>query len=108
MSDTAEDLQEGLRVRAGRGAGELPIIDTREAEDDDIEEGSDESMSTLCGRLCDMLLTDQLACDVQVTLLPSTVKYNEALSADSLLWEDPEQYTQSLGLKKTQIYSFIN
>ena len=71
MSDTAEDLQEGLRVRAGRGAGvasgEIPRIDSMENKDD-IEEETGEDISALCGRLCDRLLTDQLACDVQVTM----------------------------------------
>jgi len=88
MSDTAEDLQEGLRVRAGRGAGELPMIDTRE-EEDDIEEGDDESMTTLCGRLCDMLLTDQLACDVQLSLFVAACS---SYRQDSTLRPFPPMY----------------
>jgi len=67
MSDTAEDLQEGmgnLRARAGRGGGEMPVIETREEQEVTVEE--EESTSTLCGRLRDILVHDQLACDVQV------------------------------------------
>jgi len=75
MSDTAEDLQEGsalgsLRARIGRGGGvgggELPRIETREEEG--VEEDSLENISSVCARLTELLLEDQLACDVQLSL----------------------------------------
>ena len=83
MSDTAEDLQEGsalgsLRARIGRGGGvgggELPRIETREEEG--VEEDSLENISSVCARLTELLLEDQLACDVQVSFaLESSLKF---------------------------------
>ena len=70
MSDTAEDLQEGLRVRVGRGggvtSGEIPRIDTM--DEDDLSADDDNDTSDVCAKLCDRLLTDLLACDVQVRI----------------------------------------
>ena len=61
-------IKEGLRVRVGRGggvtSGEIPRIDTM--EEDDVSADDDNDLSDVCGKLCDRLLTDLLACDVQV------------------------------------------
>jgi len=92
MSDTADDLQEGgalgnLRARAGRGGGELPVIETREDEEVTVED--DESTSTLCSRLRDMLVQDQLACDVQLSLFVAACS---SYRQDSTLRPFPPMY----------------
>jgi len=74
MSDTTEDLQDGnalesLRSRAGRsavvGGRDLPRIETI---DNDDGEDTDENISSICGRLHNLLIEDQLGCDVQLSL----------------------------------------
>jgi len=91
MSDTAEDLQEGLRVRVGRGggvtSGEIPRIDTM--EEDDVSADDDNDLSDVCGKLCDRLLTDLLACDVQLSLFVAACS---SYRQDSTLRPFPPMY----------------
>jgi len=89
MSDTPEDLQEGLRVRAGRGAGEIPRLDS--LDEDNIEGDDVEDLTEICGKLCDMLLTDQLACDVQLSLFVAACS---SYRQDSTLRPFPPMYIE--------------
>jgi len=70
MSDTAEDIQDGLAARATRGSGVsggvVPSIESRDeftSTHDNLEQPSE-----INSRLVEMLKSDLLACDVQLSL----------------------------------------
>ena len=75
MSDTAEDIQDGLAARATRGSGVsggvVPSIESRDeftSTHDNLEQPSEVN-----SRLVEMLKSDLLACDVQVYLLQAVI-----------------------------------
>jgi len=94
MSETAEDLQEGLRARAGRNGeinnGEISRFPaSSDQEDYDVNEDEDEDTSYLYTKLFDMLKSDLLACDVQLSLFIAAC---ESYRQDSTVRPFPPMY----------------